>query len=170
MPIRIKRFLHRRAVVVSILFLTVASVAGLVVRARAAFMARSGRSVSAVTKDAAQTPSAQIPTTPHSTAPSEHIEAELITVRRTGFDPVHIKRPDGPFFLVIENRSGRDLGTLSLEPAVTGLAAPVSHVAEARIKKESVSYGERLDLPPGRYRLTETGDSGWSITITIEPR
>lgn len=100
---------------------------------------------------------------------SEHIEAELVTVRPTGFDPVEIRRGPGPFFLAIENRSGTDLGPLSLVADAAGLPAPASRIAEARINKEKHNYGERLVLPPGRYRLGQQGGAGWSFVITITP-
>ena len=101
--------------------------------------------------------------------PSERIEAELITVRPTGFDPSEIRRRPGPFFLVIENRSGTDLGPLLLEPDEVGLPAPVSQIAQARIDRERLNYGERLELLPGRYRLGQQGGTGWSFIIRITP-
>ena len=100
---------------------------------------------------------------------SEHIEAELVTVRPTGFDPGEIRRGPGPFFLVIENRSGTDLGPLRLVADTPGLPAPVSRISEARINKEKHNYGERLMLSPGRYRLGQQGGTGWSFVITITP-
>lgn len=101
---------------------------------------------------------------------NERIEAELVTVRPTGFDPGEIIRGPGPFFLVIENRSGTDLGPLRLEAEAAGLPLPASRIAEARIDKEKHNYGERLQLPPGRYRLRQQGGTAWSFMITITPR
>src|SRR5438067_1967408 len=36
----------------------------------------------------------------------QRIEAELISIRPSGFEPTQITRPKGPFLLAIENRSG----------------------------------------------------------------
>jgi hypothetical protein len=100
---------------------------------------------------------------------NEHIEAELVTVTPTGFDPGEIRRGPGPFLLAIENRSGTDLGPLSLVADIAGLPVPVSRIAEARINKENHNYSERLVLLPGRYRLRQQGGAGWSFLITITP-
>ena len=105
-----------------------------------------------------------------SQTPTEQLEAELITVRPNGFEPAQINRPPGPFVLLIQNRSGTDLGPLRLESEEFDRAAPVSRIAGARIDKERQDYVERLELPPGRYRLRQSGKSGWSFGIAVTPR
>lgn len=105
-----------------------------------------------------------------SLVPSERLEAELITVRPTGFDPAEIRRPLGAFILMIENRSGTDLGPLRLEAVETGQPTPASRISQTRISKEMLNYGERLELPPGYYRLRQIENPGWSFTISISSR
>jgi hypothetical protein len=99
--------------------------------------------------------------------PAEQLEVELITVGPNGFEPAQINRPPGPFILLIQNRSGTDLGPLRLEAEESGRPAPVSRIAEAQIDKERHDYGERLDLAPGRYRLRQSERSAWSFRIAI---
>lgn len=103
-------------------------------------------------------------------APIESLEGELITVGPNGFEPTQINRPSGPFVLLIQNRSGTDLGPLMLEAEESGLPTPISKIAEARIDRQRLDYGERLELPPGRYRLRQSENSHWSFGIAITAR
>src|SRR5712675_1806348 len=45
------------------------------------------------------------------------VEAELITIRPTGFDPAAIARPAIPFFLAVDNRSDHEEIALELRRA-----------------------------------------------------
>lgn len=96
-----------------------------------------------------------------SNPPAKRVEAELITVRRDGFEPKEITRPAGQFLLAIDNRSGLEVVTVRLD-----------RQAGARLRDIPVNWKERdwrdlLDLTPGRYVLTEATHPGWVCNITI---
>jgi hypothetical protein len=94
-------------------------------------------------------------------APQGRVEAELLTIRPTGFDPVEITRPRGSFLLVVNNRSG--VGELDLRLDREG--AGRQH--EARMPRGKLGWKKRIDLPPGKYTLTETNHPDWVCHITI---
>jgi hypothetical protein len=103
-------------------------------------------------------------------AQPEQLEVELITVGPNGFEPALIKRPAGPFLLVIQNRSGTDLGPLLLEADESGRPTPGNRIASARIDRERLDYSELLELPSGNYRLRQSENSAWSFRISLTPR
>src|SRR5215204_1177014 len=43
------------------------------------------------------------------------LEVELITVRTSGFEPAEIIRSKGPFVLLVDDRSGKEESSLSLQ-------------------------------------------------------
>jgi hypothetical protein len=92
---------------------------------------------------------------------SQRIEAELITITTTGFEPSEITRPQGQFFLDVDNRSELDNLKLSLE-RVNG-----AREKSANMVKTAPELRLPLDLPPGTYLLRESGHSNWLSTITI---
>jgi hypothetical protein len=94
----------------------------------------------------------------------ERVEVELITLRRNGFEPVEIRRPQGPFILGVDNRSGIDGVELQLE-RVGGGRLPA---LQSRSRK--LSWRELVNLPPGEYLLTEANHSNWVCAISITPR
>src|SRR5450432_3639225 len=105
--------------------LTLGAIGALIVGARTRFV------YSVFAKPVIRTPQPTAPPQQVQAQPSsEHIEAELITVRPDGFDPTEIRRGPGPFFLVIENRSGTDLGRLRLEATENGRPVPVSKIPD----------------------------------------
>ena len=95
---------------------------------------------------------------------SERIESELITVKRSGFDPVELKRPPGRFHLRINNRS--EIHDLELRLDQEGGA----RIHDARLSRGRLAWHKMLELPPGRYRLTEVNHPEWVCTITIAAR
>lgn len=103
-------------------------------------------------------------------AQTEPLEVELITVGPNGFEPALIKRPAGPFILVIQNRSGTDLGPLLLETEESGRPTPANRIASARIDRERLDYSEMLELPSGNYRLRQSENTAWSFRISLTPR
>lgn len=96
------------------------------------------------------------------------VQVELLTVLSTGFDPAEIMRASGPFLLLVENRSGVDLGTLQLLPVGDGSqsAAPL---LETSIGKGQRDWSARVELPAGVYVLKQVDEPGWSCKITIAP-
>jgi hypothetical protein len=88
-------------------------------------------------------------------------EAEVLTIRPTGFEPAAITRPPGEFLLVINNRSGLEEVNWSLDRETGG------NVREVKISGGKLRSGNFQDLPPGRYVLTEANHPGWICRITI---
>ena len=89
------------------------------------------------------------------------IETELITITTTGFEPSEITRPQGQFFLDVDNRSELNHLELYLE-RVNGVREK-----SAKIPKTAPELRLPLDLPPGTYLLRESGHSNWLSRITI---
>ena len=98
-----------------------------------------------------------------SQAKTGHIETEVVTIRRTGFEPAEIKRRDGHFLLAVYNRSG--IGTMSLQvDRDTG-----GRLHSANVTKEKLDWKRELNLEPGHYLLTMVERPGWSCQFTIAP-
>lgn len=91
-------------------------------------------------------------------------EAELITITPTGFEPDQISRPQGPFILAVDNRSGLDEVGLYLERE-TGSRTDVQPS-----RKRKLAWREIVDLPAGRYVLRAADHNDWRCTITVTPR
>lgn len=89
------------------------------------------------------------------------LEAELITILPTGFEPAEITRPAGRFILAIDNRSGLEEVNLRLSRA-NGQA-----VHELRIRREKPDLRKLVDLQPGVYRLSEANHPDWIGRLTI---
>jgi len=94
-------------------------------------------------------------------AQPQRIETELITITTTGFEPTEITRPQGQFFLDVDNRSELNNLELHLE-RVNGVREK-----SAKILKTAPELRLPLDLPPGTYLLRESGHSNWLSRITI---
>ena len=92
------------------------------------------------------------------------VEAEVITILPTGFQPAQITRPRGRFLILIDNQSDSDDLTLRLN-SVNG-----QRLREVRQKKEERLLRQLEDLPPGEYLLTASaGTEEWVCRITITP-
>ena len=113
------------------------------------------------------TPSVAKPVQPSrstTATPQEALQAEIITIRETGFDPQQLTRPHGRFILMVENRSG--LGDVELQlNRQTGNSLHAVHVS-----KEQLDWHDEIDLGPGNYVLTEANHPEWSCQITITPQ
>lgn len=96
------------------------------------------------------------------------VQVELFTVRPTGFDPAEIMRAPGPFLLVVENRSGVDLGTLQLIQVVEG-SQSATPLLETNIGRDQENWSSRVDLPTGVYVLKQVDEPGWECKLTITP-
>ena len=94
-------------------------------------------------------------------AQSSQIRTVLITICPTGFDPVEIKVADGHFRIAVDNKSGLDEVTLLLAREGGALVRQM-HLPPGQLK-----WREKLDLPDGRYALTETTHPAWLCNIII---
>ena len=95
---------------------------------------------------------------------STPVEAEVITIRPTGFQPQKIARPQGPFLLAVENRSGLRTIDLILE----GPGGKRLYTAGIPIAKHDLA--RKFDLVPGAYVLREANHPEWHCIITIEKK
>lgn len=95
---------------------------------------------------------------------SETIEAEVITIRSTGFEPTTITRDKGKFLLVVHNRSGLREVVLRLDRETGG------RLHDVRVPREKLDWNVQVDLHPGRYVLTEANHADWVCHITINAR
>jgi hypothetical protein len=92
------------------------------------------------------------------------IQAELITVTPTGFEPVELTRPKGKFLLAIDNQSGLDEVEFYFERETAGrVNVPLS-------RRGKIAWREIIDLTPGTYLLRTTNDESWRCRITITPQ
>src|SRR6266513_5248600 len=46
---------------------------------------------------------------------TDKLEVELVTLQASGFEPLEITRPKGPFVLVVEDRSGKEHSSFALQ-------------------------------------------------------
>jgi hypothetical protein len=88
-------------------------------------------------------------------------EAEVITIRPTGFEPTEITRPRGEFRLIVQNLSGLDEADLRL--SVDGGQV----LYEARVPLTNRDWHRTVNPPPGTYLITEAKHPGWSCRVTI---
>jgi hypothetical protein len=104
------------------------------------------------------------PAAPESQQSRDRIESELITVRPSGFDPVELTRPAGHFNLRVNNRSGVPELQFHL------LREKGERLRDMQLERGRLAWNQFLELPPGRYILTEASHPDWVCTITITPR
>ena len=92
---------------------------------------------------------------------SANIEAEVVTIQPTGFEPREITRPKGLFLLAVENRSGLRTIQLRLDREAG------NRLRDLHIPGNRHDWKDGLDLPPGRYVLSEAYHPDWSCVLTI---
>jgi len=106
----------------------------------------------------------------NSSAPSQgkrddsKLEAELVTVTPTGFEPAEITRPHGRFLLAIDNRSGLDSVDFYLEREAG------TRAKDSFARKGKLAWREVIDLPPGTYILRAANDESWQCRIVLTAR
>lgn len=88
-------------------------------------------------------------------------QVELLTLRPTGIDPAEITRPHAPFYLVVQNSSGKDDLSFRFDKEVG------AKLRNPRIPVKKREWSELVDLPPGTYKMTEANHPGWAFTLTI---
>ncbi len=92
------------------------------------------------------------------------MEVELVTVRPHGFVPAEITRPRGRFLLAVNDRSGLEEVDVRLFREAGGVER------EVKVNRKKPDWRELVNLPPGRYVLTEAAHPEWGCRITITPR
>ena len=103
---------------------------------------------------------------PSTAQQTEHIQAEVVVIRRTGIEPATITRPKGRFLLLVYNRSGLSEVGLRLD-RVTGA---LLRLHDVRVPNQKLDWRSVEDLNPGDYVLTEASHPGWACHITITPK
>src|SRR5262245_2774446 len=93
----------------------------------------------------------------------EGIQIELVTIRTRGFEPSQITRSKGRFILAVYNRSGLEEVNLHLDHEA-GLK-----LRQERVPRTKLDWYAGLDLPPGKYFLTEANHSDWRCAIVVTP-
>ena len=91
------------------------------------------------------------------------IEPVFVTLKPTGFEPAELTRPRGPFLLMVDNRSNNPNLLFHLD----GESGKREHEQQTR-KGGKLDWNKVVDLPPGRYLLTEANHPNWICKITIE--
>ena len=95
-------------------------------------------------------------------APTDKMEVELITLRASGFEPLEITRPKGPFILLVEDRSGKEHSSFTLQH-VKG-----QQVRDVNTDRMKFEWHDVINVPPGDYLLI-SANSGSTCHITILP-
>lgn len=101
---------------------------------------------------------------PRTAADRVKVETEIITLRAEGFEPASITRPQGTFFLLLDNRSGLTEIQINVDREAG------SRIRQVSIPRENSDWSDGLDLPPGVYQLTEAAHPEWGCKITITPK
>ena len=93
--------------------------------------------------------------------PQAPVQAELITVTPTGFEPSELTRSKGRFLLAIDNQSGLDEVEFYFERETGGrVNVPLS-------RRGKIAWREIIDLTPGTYVLRARNDESWRCRIRI---
>lgn len=127
------------------------------------FMLNASARLQNASETSDQSPAQELAVSASPNAPGEPLEAELVTLRPTGFEPSEISRPLGEFLLVVNNQSGLAEINLRLARELGGT------VREVRINAGRLRSGHFEMLPLGRYVLTEANHPGWICRIAIRP-
>ncbi len=131
--------------------------------ALATVAAIGARTWSAHATKTTETPAAALSTVPAvGQGKRDHnMQVELVTVGRHGFEPAEITRPKGTFLLAVDNRSG--LKEIDLQIS----RESGQREREMKVHRRKPDWRGLIDLPPGRYKLTESGNPDWACRITI---
>ena len=96
--------------------------------------------------------------------PADQLEAEVITITPTGFEPGEITRPQGRFILAVDNRSGLNEVQLYFE-GETG-----ARLSSTPTRQRKLAWRDVIDLPSGVYILRAVNDERWRCRITLTPQ
>lgn len=92
---------------------------------------------------------------------AEHLEAQVVTLRPSGFEPAQISRRQGQFLLAVNNQTGLEDLTLRLE------REDGAREQEVRFPGHRPRWRARLNLPAGNYFLRVVGHADWMCRIAI---
>jgi hypothetical protein len=87
-----------------------------------------------------------------------------IAITPRGFEAKVIELPPGPFFLLVENRSG--VGGVSLRVDRMDTGRPVT-IRQKDVSGEELDWADFFDLAPGTYLLSEAAHPDWQCRITV---
>lgn len=91
----------------------------------------------------------------------ERVEAEVITLLPTGFEPAEITPSSGKFLLQVSNRSGLPEVNLQLE------GENGDRRREVNVPRRKLDWREVVRLPRGTYLLSEANHPEWQCRIII---
>lgn len=109
----------------------------------------------------------QAESSPEQTEPSsggQRKEVVQISIHPEGFSPAELEQKTGRFLLSIIDRTGLP------ETDVAISRQGGNRLLQVRIPAQAARWADLLDLPPGRYVLTEASHPDWQCLITITPR
>jgi len=146
----------RTRLIVSIATCTLAGLSGLAAAAHSwRANARINKSFPAIAK------TGPAPSVPERRRPIAEFESELVTLTPHGFEPREITRPQGRFLLMVDNLSGLATSNLQLNRKVGG------RLREFVMRREDANWSDVIDLPPGRYVLSDADHPEWTCQVTI---
>lgn len=128
--------------------MTLASVLALAVVGLGGRLAQSSISASS---SAAQTPAQT----------DRLVVQELLTLRRSGFDPAELTIPSGNFMLAVDNLT--DIPDIALTLSVE----KKNKIKEVSFTSRNRDWRGEIDLQPGVYVLSEASHPEWTCRITV---
>ena len=96
-----------------------------------------------------------------SVTPDRLIVQELLTLRRTGFDPPALTIPSGNFLLAVDNLSDFAKAQLTL------VEERKDKLKDIKFESHNRDWREEIDLKPGVYLLSEISHPEWVCRITV---
>ncbi|MBL8208016.1 MAG: hypothetical protein JNM09_27530 [Blastocatellia bacterium] len=93
--------------------------------------------------------------------PDRLIVQELLTLRRSGFDPAELTIPSGNFLLAVDNLSGFAKAQLTL------VEERKDKLKDIKFESRNRDWREEIDLKPGVYLLSELSHPEWVCRITV---
>jgi hypothetical protein len=115
-------------------------------------------------KEIAVSPAPDKPALAQADSRNDKVEASVITLRPSGFDPKEITRSEGRILLVVVNRTGLEETALTLDRQTGG------RLRAAPVNRRTPRWGEIFNLTPGKYVLSEENHPQWTCTITVTAR
>jgi hypothetical protein len=104
-------------------------------------------------------------------APAQ-LGSQLVVITARGFDTPEITRKQGPFIMLIQNRSMLHTLDLSLNLVTNGIAATLTGKSALLASAHTPDQHDRsyqLDLTPGIYVFSVDQKPQWKVTLTITP-
>lgn len=93
--------------------------------------------------------------------PDRLIVQELLTLRRSGFDPAELTIPSGNFLLAVDNLT--DIPNIQL----TLVEDKKNKLKDIKFESRNRDWREEIDLKPGVYLLSEISHPEWVCRITV---